>query len=218
MTDSTPICIIGEDRVLTEALSIALRTRGLLTTVVCSGSVEVLEPGFLPDIIILALHGSSTRARERLASVSARFPSSKSIVLGLTGNRELFGYALGNLTQCMLKIDSFEKLIRTLEFLHDDPASRPRRVDSDSIGDPGPDLTIREREIFKSVSAGLSNKEIAALFSISTSTVKNHIHNILTKLNIRRRGYVLGCTYIPRAAPGGQNAKSGEFCIDLLKH
>jgi DNA-binding NarL/FixJ family response regulator len=217
MTDSTHICIIGEDRVLTEALSIALRTRGLLTTVVCPGSVEILEPGFVPDVIILALQGSSTGARERLASVSARFPSSESIVLGLTG-MDLFGYALGNLTQCMLKIDSFEKLIRTLEFLHDDPASRPPRVDSDTIGDSGPDLTIREREIFKSVSAGLSNKEIAALFSISTSTVKNHIHNILTKLNIRRRGYVLGCTYIPRTAPTRQNAKSGEFCIDLLKH
>jgi DNA-binding CsgD family transcriptional regulator len=61
-------------------------------------------------------------------------------------------------------------------------------------------LTIREQEILQSISAGFSNKQIANLLSISPYTVKNHVHNILVKLNIRRRGYVLGRAYYDQAS------------------
>jgi len=49
-------------------------------------------------------------------------------------------------------------------------------------------LTTREREILKCIERGLSNKEISAQLSIELPTVKNHVHNILEKLHVRRRG------------------------------
>jgi DNA-binding NarL/FixJ family response regulator len=48
-------------------------------------------------------------------------------------------------------------------------------------------LTPREREVAALVSQGLSNKQIARRLSIQQATVKNHVHNILTKLGIRHR-------------------------------
>lgn len=51
-------------------------------------------------------------------------------------------------------------------------------------------LTYREREIARLVERGLSNKEIAGELSIELATVKNHVHNILEKLRVRRRGEV----------------------------
>jgi len=51
-----------------------------------------------------------------------------------------------------------------------------------------PALTPREREVLALVSEGLSNKEIARQLSIRVSTVKNHVHNLLEKLNVPRRG------------------------------
>lgn len=48
-------------------------------------------------------------------------------------------------------------------------------------------LTFREREIVELINEGLSNKEIAAELSISVTTVKNHVHSILEKLNVSRR-------------------------------
>ena len=48
-------------------------------------------------------------------------------------------------------------------------------------------LTAREREIVALIDEGLSNKEIAHDLSIEVTTVKNHVHNILEKLNVRRR-------------------------------
>jgi len=48
-------------------------------------------------------------------------------------------------------------------------------------------LTARETEIVALVDAGLSNKQIAARLSIQPSTVKNHVHNILEKLEVEGR-------------------------------
>jgi two-component system nitrate/nitrite response regulator NarL len=51
-----------------------------------------------------------------------------------------------------------------------------------------PRLTAREQEIVELLEQGLSNKEIAARLRIELPTVKNHVHNILEKLDVRRRG------------------------------
>jgi two-component system nitrate/nitrite response regulator NarL len=49
-------------------------------------------------------------------------------------------------------------------------------------------LTGREVEIMRLIDQGLSNKEIGRRLSIETATVKNHVHNILEKLRVHRRG------------------------------
>jgi two-component system nitrate/nitrite response regulator NarL len=51
-------------------------------------------------------------------------------------------------------------------------------------------LTRREREIAAMVARNLPNKEIARHLRLGPTTVKNHVHNILQKLNIHRRGDV----------------------------
>jgi DNA-binding NarL/FixJ family response regulator len=51
-----------------------------------------------------------------------------------------------------------------------------------------PALTRRQREIVALIDEGLSNKEIARRLSIELPTVKNHVHNILEKLQVSRRG------------------------------
>lgn len=48
-------------------------------------------------------------------------------------------------------------------------------------------LTAREREIVQLLGRGLSNKEIAHALRIEVTTVKNHVHSILEKLNVSRR-------------------------------
>ena len=44
-------------------------------------------------------------------------------------------------------------------------------------------LTPREREVLELLASGLTNKEIAGLLTIGMGTVKNHVHNILGKLD-----------------------------------
>ncbi len=50
-----------------------------------------------------------------------------------------------------------------------------------------PELTFREREVLRLITRGLSNKEIADSLAIAPNTVKNHVHNLLEKLNVSSR-------------------------------
>lgn len=48
-------------------------------------------------------------------------------------------------------------------------------------------LTVREQEVIGLIAKRKSNKEIAAALCVSLFTVKNHVHNILEKLNVESR-------------------------------
>lgn len=52
---------------------------------------------------------------------------------------------------------------------------------------PAGSLTPREREVLQLVARGQSNREIASTLYISENTVKNHIRNILEKLQMKSR-------------------------------
>jgi DNA-binding NarL/FixJ family response regulator len=49
-------------------------------------------------------------------------------------------------------------------------------------------LTPREREIVALIDRGMSNKQIARELQIELATVKNHVHSVLEKLQVERRG------------------------------
>lgn len=49
-------------------------------------------------------------------------------------------------------------------------------------------LTRREEQVAQLLIAGESNKEIACFLDISVPTVKSHVHNLLGKLGLQRRG------------------------------
>jgi two-component system, NarL family, nitrate/nitrite response regulator NarL len=61
------------------------------------------------------------------------------------------------------------------------PAAAPR---------PGLILTAREEEVARLIGAGLSNKEIARRLNVCVATTKSHVHNVLGKLELRRRSQV----------------------------
>ena len=48
-------------------------------------------------------------------------------------------------------------------------------------------LSERELEVLRLMAAGLSNQQIADRLIISLSTAKNHVHNILEKLEVEGR-------------------------------
>ena len=52
---------------------------------------------------------------------------------------------------------------------------------------PAPALTSRELEVLKLVAQGMSNRDVAEALFIAENTVKNHVRNILEKLQLHSR-------------------------------
>lgn len=99
----------------------------------------------------------------------------------------------------MLKDVSLESLARAIRALADDgTAFQPAITESliaaiqrgasaspdDEVGDA---LTAREKDVLHLICAGYSNREIADLLSIAEGTAKNHVSNLLLKLDARDR-------------------------------
>jgi DNA-binding CsgD family transcriptional regulator len=53
------------------------------------------------------------------------------------------------------------------------------------------ELTPREWEILRLIEQGMSNQEIANTLVIEMGTVKNHVHNILRKLDVQSRKHAV---------------------------
>ena len=80
-------------------------------------------------------------------------------------------------------------------------ALAPRRARPDDAP-----LTSREREVAALVGEGLSNQQIARTLCIELPTVKNHVHHILEKLEVARRGEAVAQLRHPGLLPGSPTA------------
>ncbi|MGA9397616.1 MAG: response regulator transcription factor [Anaerolineaceae bacterium] len=66
---------------------------------------------------------------------------------------------------------------------------------------PGLDLTEREREVLILMIEGLNNTQIAGRLSVSPSTIKSHVSNILSKLGVASRTEAVTLALRNRIAP-----------------
>jgi DNA-binding NarL/FixJ family response regulator len=79
------------------------------------------------------------------------------------------------------------------------------RREGDGVA-PSATLTPREREVLRHIEMGSSNKQIAAALGIETSTAKNHVHHVLTKLRARNRGHAAHQARVRESIPGESSA------------
>ncbi|MBT8262080.1 MAG: response regulator transcription factor [Bacteroidia bacterium] len=63
--------------------------------------------------------------------------------------------------------------------------SEEKKIDNQKIAQLG--ISNREYEILIEISEGLSNKEIADKLFVSESTIKTHVSNLFSKLDVKRR-------------------------------
>lgn len=117
------------------------------------------------------------------------------LILTTFDDHQLFMEALAaGANGFLLKDVSLEKLIAAIETVAAGGfIAEPRLVSqvSTGIADAPPAdpelLSNKEREVLKLVAGGLSNREIAEVIHLAEGTVKNHVSNVLTKLNCRDR-------------------------------
>jgi DNA-binding NarL/FixJ family response regulator len=148
-----------------------------------------------PLVVLLDPPGPVGPAWARdLAAASA---SARVLVMGLTqAEAELGAWARAGVVGYTGVDATLENLIRAIErAFRSGPrleavAASPPRVRIDLVSGPEDAqrrLTLREHEIMRLVGEGYSNQQIARRLCIALGTVKNHIHNVLEKLDVQTR-------------------------------
>ena len=153
-----------------------------------------------PDAILL--DGSIDDCLRLARKIRAHFPALRIVGFGICGGADrMVACAESGLAAFVGSGSSVADLVTALTgALRGELACSPevsalmceRLANLASAGAQRPDeLTRREREIAALIGQGLSNKEIAIDLRIGPSTVKNHVHSILEKLNVRRRSAIV---------------------------
>jgi DNA-binding NarL/FixJ family response regulator len=148
-----------------------------------------------PDIILMDVQMPNLNGVEATALICRAWPGAKVIIL-TTFDRDDYVFqgvragAMGYLLKDLPAQKLFET-IRTVHggepFIQPEIASRTLRASLHSAGELVEPLSEREREVLVMLAQGIPNKEIADKLHIAEGTVKNHVSNILGKLQVQNR-------------------------------
>ena len=80
------------------------------------------------------------------------------------------------------------------------------------------ELTERECEVLNLIEQGLSNQEIATALTIELGTVKNHVHNILDKLDVRTRKHaaIIARQALAHRSSNREQPRAAQLSADLV--
>jgi DNA-binding NarL/FixJ family response regulator len=175
--------VVGEASDGTEALKVAAET--------------------LPDIVLMDVRMPRRGGIDATMAIKEAVPSAKIIMLTISDEEgDLFDAIKAGAMGYLLKEISIEEVASAVRAvftgqslispsmaskLLNEFATMVRKDDDRQQQVPTPRLTDREMEVLKLVAKGMNNRDIAKKLFISENTVKNHIRNILEKLQLHSR-------------------------------
>jgi two-component system nitrate/nitrite response regulator NarL len=202
------IFIISDYKLFIEGLTDLVYARGEF---VITGAAANLEDarGLLAqagprsfDVILLDATMKREEAVQIAREIKQDMPDIRLIVLGLEHHEEsIVEFIEAGAVGYVLKDASLDELFNTVAAIHSGQSPCSARVAASVFNRivqlsrkqrliqtyQQANLTAREKDILSLMSAGLCNREIAKHLNIALYTVKNHVHNILEKLQVHSR-------------------------------
>ena len=158
----------------------------------------------LPDVVLMDIRMPRSSGIEACRAMKEAAPSAKIVILTISDEEEdLFEAIRAGASGYLLKDIPLDEVAGAVRAVHGGQslinpsmagklltefATLARRDDEERAQEvPAPRLTEREMQVLKLVARGMNNRDIAKELFISENTVKNHVRNILEKLQIHSR-------------------------------
>jgi len=207
--DMIRVLLVNEIPLTCNAIASVLEEEADMTVVGCAHTPEeALVLGAGCDVALVNTDLGRARALELVYTLKEAAPKAQVLVLGLTESREqVLQFVQAGVTGYVLADDSVDDMILRIRSACEGHAlvspkiagALMRRLSelarqatqpmaaAGTNGDGGQELTPRELEILNLIAEGMSNRQIAEELVIEVGTVKNHVHNILQKLEVNSR-------------------------------
>jgi two-component system NarL family response regulator len=142
-----------------------------------------------PDITLVDLRMPGMNGVEVISAIRKAHPAARCIVMTTyDGDEQIYQALQAGAWAYLLKSVSREEFLTAIRSVAAGQRHIPPEVAQRLAARmPRSELTSREREVLELIVRGKSNKDIAAALAISEHTVKNHINNILGKLDVTDR-------------------------------
>lgn len=153
-----------------------------------------------PDVVLLDVRMPKRSGIEACVAIKEVVPSAKIIMLTVSDEEaDLYEAVKNGASGYLLKDSSIDEVAQAVRVVAEgqsliSPSMAVKLIDefkqmSRPEREQGPNLRLTEREldVLRLVAHGHSNKEIAARLFISENTVKNHVRNMLEKLQLHSR-------------------------------
>lgn len=191
------VFLVADVEVYRDALASALDSTGRVEVTGTADAVDEVGAGAQGILLVDVLRLTDL---ESLREMALAAPQRKIVALAVSDSEDsIVACAEAGCRGLVPKTSSLDELVDTLESVErGETIVSPhiasillRRIaalsETRSPGRMALRLTVRERQVVDLIDEGLSNKAIAQRLCISLPTVKNHVHNILEKLEVDRR-------------------------------
>jgi two-component system NarL family response regulator len=197
------VLLVNDIPLTCNVITAVLEDEADLTVVGCATTVGgALAHAPDCDVALVGTSLGNPGSLELVRQLKERAPAAKVLMLGLTESEEqVLPYIQAGAAGYVLPEDSVDDLITRIRVAHEDRALISPEIAAalmtrlnewaqrvqDGPGGKGTELTPRELQVLKLIAQDYTNQEIADELVIEVGTVKNHVHNILRKLDVNSR-------------------------------
>ncbi|HET9498772.1 MAG TPA: response regulator transcription factor [Marmoricola sp.] len=209
VNDSTPtrepvrVLVVDDQELFRRGLTMLLGVEPDIEVVGEAGDglhAAELAAELVPDVVLLDVRMPRRGGLETCVQIKEEVPNARIIMLTVSDEEaDLYEAVKNGASGYLLKDSSIDEVAQAVRVVAEgqslispmmaakllDEFKEMSRTDREAVISPR--LTDRELEVLRLVAKGLNNREIAKQLFISENTVKNHVRNILEKLQLHSR-------------------------------